>query len=266
MTSQINTEAQQETRLQPPCEALPDGQEPNPPQQEPQGPPEAYLAALERLSSQYQVVVPIIQNLDGTEKDGPDPSVSITYTVAQYAMSKIRNAAPTDHVCLVLHTGGGVYLASEMIADQVRKHPGKVTAFVPYIATSGGTAVALAADELVLGQAARLGPIDSLTWGHQSSSYARLRGEKNVDQIEDQTLLIGYCAEKFDDYAKRGARKLLNPVHYKDGAEKFHVADTLSGDQYSHGRGFDREDLLKLGVCLADVSDCPDEVYALVDA
>lgn len=266
MTSQINSKPQQETRLQPSCEALPEAQGDMALQQEPQGPPKAYLEALEALSSQYQVVIPIIHNLDAPEKDGPEPTASITYSTAQYAMSNIRNAAPTDQVCLVLHTGGGIYLASEMIADQIRRHPGKVTVFVPYIATSGGTAVALAADELVLGQAARLGPIDSMTWGHQSSSFAKLKAEKSVDRIEDQTLLVGYCAGKFDEYAKRNARKRLNPIHYGIGEDKFRVADFLSSDQNSHGRGFDREDLIELGVRLADVDDCPTEVYALVDA
>jgi len=260
-----NLETDQEARLQPPCETPQTGEDDAVPKGT-QGPPQAYLDALEALSSQYDVVVPIIQNLDGMEKEGPDPSVSLTFTVAHYAMQRIRKAKPSDRVCLILHTLGGLYLPAEMIADQLKRHPGETTVFVPYIATSGGTLIALSADNLVLGQCARLGPTDSVTCGYQSGSYANLIDQKNLDRIDDQTLLIGYDATKFYGYVRQKARKLLNPSHHHQGEGKYRVADAISDCQNSHGRGFDREDLLEMGVRLAGMDDCPAEVYALVDA
>src|SRR6266571_687716 len=50
---------------------------------------------------------------------------------------------------LVLHTPGGLVLAATQIARAVFKHKGKVTVFVPHYAMSGGTLIALAADEIV---------------------------------------------------------------------------------------------------------------------
>jgi len=46
------------------------------------------------------------------------------------------------------------------IARAIRGHKGKVTVFVPHYAMSGGTLIALAADEIVMSRHAVLGPID----------------------------------------------------------------------------------------------------------
>src|SRR6478736_1055037 len=61
---------------------------------------------------------------------------------------------------LVLHTPGGLVLAALQIAKAVREHKGKVTVFVPHYAMSGGTLIALAADEIVMCPHSVLGPID----------------------------------------------------------------------------------------------------------
>ena len=51
---------------------------------------------------------------------------------------------------IVLHTPGGLVLAAMQIARAVREHKAKVTVFVPHYAMSGGTLIALAADEIVM--------------------------------------------------------------------------------------------------------------------
>src|SRR6202047_3283121 len=66
-------------------------------------------------------------------------------------------AVPLD---IVLHTPGGLVLAALQVARAVRGHKGKVTVFVPHYAMSGGTLIALAADEIVMSRHAVLGPID----------------------------------------------------------------------------------------------------------
>ena len=51
-------------------------------------------------------------------------------------------------------------LAALQIAKAVRDHKAKVTVFVPHYAMSGGTLIALAADEIVMCAHSVLGPID----------------------------------------------------------------------------------------------------------
>jgi hypothetical protein len=48
---------------------------------------------------------------------------------------------------IVLHTPGGLLLAALQIARAIRAHKAKVTVFVPHYAMSGGTLIALAANE-----------------------------------------------------------------------------------------------------------------------
>ena len=66
-------------------------------------------------------------------------------------------AVPLD---IVLHTPGGLVLSSLQIARAIHKHRGKVTAVVPHYSMSGGSLIALAADEIVMSEYAVLGPVD----------------------------------------------------------------------------------------------------------
>src|SRR5438874_9195240 len=61
---------------------------------------------------------------------------------------------------LILHTPGGLVLAAEQIALALEEHGGKVTVLVPHYAMSGGTLIALAADEIIMDRHAVLGPVD----------------------------------------------------------------------------------------------------------
>src|SRR5712664_2750315 len=66
-------------------------------------------------------------------------------------------ALPLD---IVLHTPGGLVLSSLQIARAIHKHRGKVSAVVPHDSMSGGSLIALAADEIVMSEYAVLGPVD----------------------------------------------------------------------------------------------------------
>src|SRR5439155_4784882 len=61
---------------------------------------------------------------------------------------------------IILHTPGGLVLASLQIAQAIKKHKGKVTASVPHYAMSGGTLISLAASEIVMSEHPVLGPVD----------------------------------------------------------------------------------------------------------
>ncbi len=63
------------------------------------------------------------------------------------AIHSTDNEVPLD---IVLHTPGGLVLASLQIARAIKEHPAKVTVYVPHYAMSGGALIALAADEIVL--------------------------------------------------------------------------------------------------------------------
>ncbi|HDL60050.1 MAG TPA: hypothetical protein ENH14_01195, partial [candidate division WOR-3 bacterium] len=72
----------------------------------------------------------------------------------------IRMTSPETPIDLVLHTPGGLVLASYQIALALKEHPAKTTVIIPHYAMSGGTLIALAADEIIMDKHAVLGPVD----------------------------------------------------------------------------------------------------------
>ncbi|HED24465.1 MAG TPA: hypothetical protein ENN91_05000, partial [Firmicutes bacterium] len=56
---------------------------------------------------------------------------------SEQVLTAIRLTDKNVPIDLVLHTPGGLVLASEQIAEALLRHPGKVTVFVPHYAMSG---------------------------------------------------------------------------------------------------------------------------------
>src|SRR5256885_1550811 len=79
---------------------------------------------------------------------------------SEEVLRAIHLTDPQVPLDLVLHTPGGLVLASLQIGRAIHKHKGKVTAVVPHYAMSGGTLIALAADEIVMSEDAVVGPVD----------------------------------------------------------------------------------------------------------
>src|ERR1700726_3207800 len=110
---------------------------------------------------------------------------------------------------LVLHTPGGLVLAALQIAKAIREHKGKVTVFVPHYAMSGGTLIALAADEIVMCEHSALGPIDPQLGESPAASLIKVVEEKPVAKIDDRTLIMADVGRKAITQVKQAASELL---------------------------------------------------------
>src|ERR1700674_2455514 len=110
---------------------------------------------------------------------------------------------------LVLHTPGGLVLAALQIAKAVREHKGKVTVFVPHYAMSGGTLIALAADEIVMCEHSVLGPIDPQLGESPAASLIKVVEEKPIARIDDQTLVLADVGRKAITQVKESAGDIL---------------------------------------------------------
>src|SRR5438445_5933605 len=97
---------------------------------------------------------------------------------------------------LILHTPGGLVLAATQIARAIFKHKGKVTVFVPHCAMSGGTLLALAADEIVMCEHAVLGPVDPQLGEYPAASILKAAHQKPIAEVDDKTVILGDHAEK----------------------------------------------------------------------
>jgi ClpP class serine protease len=110
---------------------------------------------------------------------------------------------------LVLHTPGGLVLAALQIAKAVREHKAKVTVFVPHYAMSGGTLIALAADEIVMCEHSVLGPIDPQLGESPAASLIKVVGEKPIAKIDDKTLVLADVGRKAIAQVRQAASELM---------------------------------------------------------
>lgn len=176
----------------------------------------------------------------------------------------IRFTPPDMPIDLLLHTPGGLVLASEQIAFALKRRGGKVTVFVPHYAMSGGTLIALAADEIVMDQNAVLGPVDPQL-GTAQSSFAAASVLKALSQPnpnrDDTTLILGDLAEKALRQVHETVRKLLLEHHGEADAER--IASALADGKWTHDYPLDVDQLRGLGIAV--VNELPRAVYELMD-
>jgi ClpP class serine protease len=165
---------------------------------------------------------------------------------AQTIIAAIKETPPDVPIDLVLHTPGGLVLAAMQIARAVEAHPAKVTVYVPVYAMSGGTLIALAADEIVLGEFSVLGPIDPQIAGFPAASIVRARDMKPVTEVFDLTLVLADVSEKALAQVKRGAVELLTPRMEQAAAEA--LADKLAGGHWTHDYALTATEAAALGL------------------
>lgn len=147
---------------------------------------------------------------------------------------------------LILHTPGGLALPSLQIARALSKHPGTVTAFVPHYAMSGGTLIALAADQIVMCEHAVMGPIDPQIEDYPAASIIRAVERKEDKDIEDHTLILADQAEMAVSQMRRSVIGLLSPRLRDDLAE--YVANALSTGQWTHDYPITPDEAVTLGL------------------
>jgi ClpP class serine protease len=151
---------------------------------------------------------------------------------AEKILNAIRTTPREQPIDVILHTPGGLAIAALQIARALRAHPGRVTVFVPYFAMSGGTLVALGADEIVMTEHAMLGPIDPQINGMPAASIIKVASEKPLSEIDDQTLIFADLGQKAIDQLKRQACELLRTPMTPDAA--IALADKLTSGRWTH--------------------------------
>jgi ClpP class serine protease len=167
---------------------------------------------------------------------------------------------PKVPVDLVLHTPGGLVLASLQIARAVRQHKGKVTVFVPHYAMSGGTLIALAADEIVMSPHAVLGPVDPQVGQLPAASLLKVIEKKPVTKVNDQTLILADVAQKAIDQLRSSIKELLTRTQSPEKAEQ--MAGVLSTGTWTHDYPITVQEAQRLG--LKASSEIPAEILDLM--
>ncbi len=171
---------------------------------------------------------------------------------SEQILRAIRLTDPKVPIDIVLHTPGGLVLASEQIAFALKRHPSKVTVFVPHYAMSGGTLIALAADEIVMDANAVLGPVDPQIGDPRGGSFPAASVIAAADipnpNRDDQTLVLADVAKKAVSQVHDVVYDLIKDKMPEDKARE--ISQILSEGRWTHDYpiGVDKAEELGLPV------------------
>jgi ClpP class serine protease len=172
----------------------------------------------------------------------------------------IKLTSPEVPIDLILHTPGGLVLASEQIAYALCRHPAQVTVMVPHYAMSGGTLIALAADKIIMDPNAVLGPIDPQVGDQPAASILSVLAQKDLNEIDDSTLVSAHIARKAMRQVASTAVRILSTHQDQEPATR--IAEALSSGQWTHDYPISVDEARELGLAVS--TEMPQQVYDLM--
>jgi ClpP class serine protease len=180
---------------------------------------------------------------------------------SEAVLRAIHLTDPEVPLDIVLHTPGGLVLAALQIARAVHKQKGKVTVFVPHYAMSGGTLIALAADEIVMSEHAVLGPVDPQLGQYPAASILKAVDRKPVAEVDDQTLILADQSAKAIAQVRASVQELLADKTPAEKADE--LSRLLSEGTWTHDHPITFETAKSFGLPVR--SDIPDEIMGLMN-
>ena len=163
---------------------------------------------------------------------------------AESILRAIRGTARGRTIEIILHTPGGLVLAASQIAQALSDHDGRVVAVIPHYAMSGGTLIALAADEIMLDRHAALGPVDPQLGQYAAASLVAVA--EMPGKHDDQTLLLADLGRKALFQVEALTTQLLE--RHTGGARAREVAHLLSSGVWTHDHPLMATELAQLGL------------------
>ncbi len=189
----------------------------------------------------------------------------ITIEDSERVLRAIRMTPDDMPIDFIIHTPGGLALAATQIASALAKHKAPVRVIVPHYAMSGGTLIALAADEIVMDPNAVLGPLDPQLGQFPAPSIVKAVREKLQDgkaNVKDETLILADVAEKALHQMKETIERILKQKGHDEEKAK-RVADLLTSGYWTHDYPLTVEVVEALGLNVS--TDVPKEVYDLME-
>jgi ClpP class serine protease len=205
------------------------------------------ITLIHRQESRTLLGIPVVRYIDIDDSERILRAIRLT-----------RKDVPID---LVLHTPGGLVLPTEQIARALRNHPAKVSVMIPHYAMSGGTLLALAADEILMDENAVLGPVDPQIGEYPAASILRVIGEKDRNELDDRTLIQADLARKATAQIQECVEALVSD-HLPPEAVK-EVTAALTEGRWTHDYPITLQQAQRLG--LPARKDLPPDVYALME-
>lgn len=218
------------------------------------------VAALE--SERGTKVITLMHRREPWEDDRKNGEAAhLTVEDSEFVLMQIRATPPDRPIDIIIHTPGGLALAAEMIATAVKLHRAKVTVVVPFYAMSGGTLIALAADEICMEAYSVLGPVDPQIGGWPAGALIHLAEKKPIEMISDQILIMAEVARLSLAGVQRFVMWLLADKLPQQAAAQ--TAEFLTGGYLAHDTPIMFDAARNLGLPVS--ADVPARVYELFE-
>ncbi len=181
---------------------------------------------------------------------------------SERVLRAIRMTPDDMPIDFIVHTPGGLALAATQIANALAKHKAPVRVIIPHYAMSGGTLIALSADEIIMDPNAVLGPVDPQIGQMPAASILKVLEQKDPKDIDDQTLILADVSLKAIKQMKDYLRNLLT-TKGMDEEKAERIAQELAEGKFTHDYPLTVDYLKELGLPVS--TDVPQEVYDLME-
>ncbi len=193
-------------------------------------------------------------------------------------MTAIHGLDRSRGLDLILHTPGGDVSATESLIDYLRKMFGTdIRAIIPQMAMSGGTMMACACKEILMGKQSSLGPIDPQIAGVPAIGI-RDEFERAMKEIKDDKdkipiwqpilakytpTLIGQCVRAINWSTEIASDSLLTGM-FVDNGDKDEIVKKIvhkltdNDETKSHNRQFSATKCKELGLKVSMIEDDPE--------
>jgi len=208
-------------------------------------------------------VIALIHRQDRVSVLGVPVASYINIDDSEAVLRAIRLTPDDQPIDLILHTPGGLVLASEQIARALVEHKGKVTVFVPHYAMSGGMMIALAADEIVMDRNAVLGPVDPQIGGAPAASIIKAVEQKPIERVSDSTLVLADISRKAQAQVQAFVTELLAESGQMPADKAAQTGKALTEGRWTHDFPITAKAARDLGLKIN--TDMPKDVYSLMD-
>ena len=210
------------------------------------------LRAIRRLEQQRNSrVITLIHRQESVALLGLPISRYIDIDDSEALLRAFRLTPDNLPIDLIIHTPGGLVLAAEQIAQALVRRQGKVTVFVPHYALSGGSLIAMGADEIVMDENAVLGPVDPQVGQFPAASLLKVVEQKPVSEIDDQTLIFADVGRKALAQVHETVVEILTGNGMaKEKAEG--LANTLASGKWTHDYPISFKEAKALGLPVSD--------------
>jgi hypothetical protein len=194
------------------------------------------------------------------------------------AIEKIKSTTECTKLILLLNSPGGSIQSSYKIAHALRRNFKDITVYVPHIAASGGTLIALTGNKIVMGMMSQLSPLDPQFEGEDGraiSTKILLDANKtltnffDITSLDDASYINKILADKYDPvkvFEARSSMALMERYIYeilkKSGyseSESRKISDHLVRGFSIHEEVINDESAAELGLKIVNCDEFPME-------